>query len=133
LFNRPALYNLLGRFYAGTVKTDQAEEAFLKAVQTAPDSMPTRLFLAEFYEAGGRLAEALAVYREALAKDPEEGRVKQALDRDAIKLEALANLTLVYSRKAKQTPSSAPYKTEAAASGALHHGFLETKVRKNIA
>ena len=70
---------------------------------------------------------------EALAIDPKDGRVKQALDRDAIKMEALANPILVYSRKAKQAPSSAPYKTEAAASGALHHGFLETKVRKNLA
>ncbi|MGD1999050.1 MAG: hypothetical protein PVJ00_00685 [Desulfobacterales bacterium] len=28
---------------------------------------------------------------------------------------------------------SAPYETEAAAGGALHHGLLEVKVRKNLA
>ena len=53
---------------------DAAEQAFNRAVEANPKSVPAKLALANFYWMGGRNAESLAILKELDAAQPEERR-----------------------------------------------------------
>ncbi len=63
-------YTNLGIIYANTDRAEQAEEAFLKAIELKPDSAPAYNQLGILYREAGRFQEARDAYEKALAIDP---------------------------------------------------------------
>lgn len=57
----------------------EAEEHFVKAVGMAPSKIEYSLELGSFYEKNGLKEKALAVYRNALKRDPNSDKIKQAI------------------------------------------------------
>ena len=71
----------MGNFYFRLAKPDQAQEAYQKAVEIAPDNIKYQMVLAGFYSATGEKDEALATYRKALEIEPENVQVMHAVAR----------------------------------------------------
>ena len=66
-----ALYVKLGDAYTTLSRWDQAEQAFVRAVENAPTDYDTRVRQGQFYVQRGRFADATAVLQEARNLDPQ--------------------------------------------------------------
>jgi DnaJ-class molecular chaperone len=59
----------------------EAEERFTKAIELTPSRIEYYLELGNFYEKNGLKAKALAVYQEALKRDPGSEKIKETIKR----------------------------------------------------
>lgn len=73
----------VGMGYVRTLLQDPAgaEESFRLALEAAPDLVPARLGLAQICLDAGRDEEAFAEFREALAAEPDNARIRDAFER----------------------------------------------------
>lgn len=66
----PAVYNDLGNLLVLASRPDEAEDAFRKALELAPDRVPALFNLAVLQQQRGELREALRLYRRVLDLQP---------------------------------------------------------------
>lgn len=67
----PAVYNDLGNLLVLASRPDEAEEAYRKAVELAPDRVSSLFNLALLQQQRGELREALRLYRQVLELQPQ--------------------------------------------------------------
>ena len=77
--DRPGLRTNLATLQLAKGDRALAEQAFKKALEMAPTSVPTYLALSNFYRSGGRLQEAEALLRSAYGLAPKDVKVNRAL------------------------------------------------------
>lgn len=75
----PNLWRLAGRFYLAQQKTDQAEKAFRKAVDLAPDLALVHYELGQLYFGERKFSAAESAFRMALKKEETNSAVHTAL------------------------------------------------------
>jgi tetratricopeptide (TPR) repeat protein len=75
----PNLWRLAGRVYLSQHKTDQAENAFRKAVELAPDLALVHYELGQLYVLENKLLEAESAFQTALKKDHKNSAAHTAL------------------------------------------------------
>ena len=75
----PAAYQTLGLAERLNFKLDDSVAAYQKALELAPDSIISKRSLAEMKRAVGKPAEAVALYREILAKNDADGVARTGL------------------------------------------------------
>ena len=75
----PNLWRLAGRFYISQQKTDQAEKAFRKAVDLAPDLALVHYELGQLYFSERKFSAAESAFRIALKKEETNSAVHTAL------------------------------------------------------
>ncbi len=69
----------LGVLYAETGRADEAEQAYRRAIERAPQAIAARVNLADVYRAQSRDAEGEILLREALSLEPDNADVHHAL------------------------------------------------------
>lgn len=67
--NLPAAYQTLGLAYRLNFQLEEAEQAYIKALELAPDSAVSKRSLAEMKRSTGKSDEAVMLYRELVEKD----------------------------------------------------------------
>jgi putative PEP-CTERM system TPR-repeat lipoprotein len=77
--DRGLSYSNLGMIQMARGDREKAEEAFARAVQLDPKSLPATLALANFYWAGGRLDDAERTLKQAADLAPSNATVQRAL------------------------------------------------------
>ncbi len=77
--NLPAAYQTLGLAYRLNFSLEEAATAYQKALELGTDSIISKRSLAEMKRAVGKPTEAVALYREILAKDETDGAARTGL------------------------------------------------------
>jgi predicted CXXCH cytochrome family protein len=76
---RPEAYLNLGLFFENLGRSEEAERAYLQALERDPDFLPVRFNLANFYNTQSRNLEAEKHLRRILAVEPENGEAHYSL------------------------------------------------------
>jgi predicted CXXCH cytochrome family protein len=77
--DRPGAHLNLGLLHASRKRLDLAEQSYQSAIRMDGNFMPARVNLANLFNQTGRNAEAERLFRETIARFPEEGELRYSL------------------------------------------------------